>query len=67
MTNLSSKRKKKRACMHIRMIMNKMKAEDNIRKKKSQNKQKKTINSIANRQSSKPTRQFRNEGECESE
>ena len=34
MTNLSSKRKKKRACMHIRMIMNKMKAEDNIRKKK---------------------------------
>ena len=52
--------------MHIRMIMNKMKAEDNI-KKKSQNKQKKTINSIANRQSSKATRQFRNERECESE
>ena len=54
--------------MHIRMIMNKMKAEDNIKKKKnSQNKQKKTINSIANRQSSKATRQFRNERECESE
>ena len=35
MTNLSSKRKKKRACMHIRMIMNKMKAEDNIKKKQS--------------------------------
>ena len=55
--------------MHIRMIMNKMKAEDNIKKKKknSQNKQKKTINSIANRQSSKATRQLRNERECESE
>ena len=32
MTNLSSK-KKKRASMHIRMIMNKMKAEDNIKNK----------------------------------
>ena len=52
--------------MHVRMIMNKMKAEDDI-KKNSQNKQKKTINSIANRQSSKATRQFRNERECESE
>ena len=41
MTNLSSKRKKKRACMHIRMIMNKMKAEDNIRKKKKSKQTKK--------------------------
>ena len=67
MTNLSSKKKKKPACMHIGMIMNKMKAEDNIKKKTSQNKQKKTFNSIANRQSSKTTRQFRNERECKSE
>ena len=32
--------KKKRACTHIRMIMNKMKAEDNIKNKTSQNTQK---------------------------
>ena len=37
MTNLSSK-KKNGACMHIRMIMNKMKAEDSIKNKTSQNK-----------------------------
>ena len=53
--------------MHIRMIMNKMQAEDNIKNKTSQNKQKKTINSIANRHSSKPTRQFQNKRERESE
>ena len=48
------------------MIMNKMQAEDNI--KTNQSKQtKKTINSIANRHSSKPTRQFRNKRERESE
>ena len=41
MTNLFSKRKKKRACMHIRMIMNKMKAEDDIRKKKKSKQTKK--------------------------
>ena len=66
MTNLSSK-KKKPACMHIRMRMNKMKAEDKIKNKTSQNKQKKTINSITNWHSSKATRQFRNERERESE
>ena len=32
--------KKRRACVNIRMIMNKMKAEDNIKNKTSQNKQK---------------------------
>ena len=53
--------------MHIRMIMNKMKAEDSIKNKTRQNKQKKTINSITNRHSSKATRQFRNERERESE
>ena len=37
------------------MIMKKMKAEDNIKNKTSQNKQKKTINSIANQSSSKNT------------
>ena len=42
MTNLSSK-KKKRACMHIRMTMNKMKAEDSIKNKTSQNKQKRPL------------------------
>ena len=47
----------------VRMVMNKMKAEDNINNKIGQNKQKKTINSIANRHSSKATRQFRNERE----
>ena len=52
--------------MHIRMIINKMKAEDNI-KKNGQNKQKKTINSITNWHSSKAARQFRNERERESE
>ena len=40
MTNLSSK---KRACMHIRIIMNKMKAKDNIKNKTSQNKQKRPL------------------------
>ena len=40
MTNLSLK---KRACVNIRMIMNKMKAEDNIKNKTSQNKQKRPL------------------------
>ena len=40
--------------MHIKMIMKKMKAEDNIKNKTKKEKQtKKTINSIANRRSSK--------------
>ena len=46
------------------MIMDKMKAEDNIKNKTSQNKQ---HNSIASRHSSKATRQFRNKRERESE
>ena len=56
-----------RACMYIRMIMKKMKAEDNIKNKTSQNRQKKTINSIANQSSSKNTWKFRNERERENE
>ena len=47
-------------CMYIRMIMKRMKVEDNIKNKTSQNKQKKTINSIANQSSSKSTWKFRN-------
>ena len=34
---------KKRACLHIRMIMNKMQEEDNIKNKTSQNKKKKVL------------------------
>ena len=41
MTNLSFK--KRRACVNIRMITNKMKAEDNIKNKTSQNKQKRPL------------------------
>ena len=48
------------------MIMNKMQEEDNIENKTSQNK-KKSINSIANRHSSKAKWQFRNKRERKSE
>ena len=34
---------KRRACVNIRMIMNRMKAEDNIKNKTSQNKQKRPL------------------------
>ena len=48
--------KKKPACVHLRIIVYKIKAKDNIKKKNKQTR--KTINSKANRHSKKATRQF---------
>ena len=54
--------------MHIRMIMNKEKEENNMKKEKRSKRTKSTIKSVANIQeyNSKATWQFRNKRERES-
>ena len=48
MINLSFKKRNMHTCMHIRMIMNKEKEENNVKKEKQSNQTKNTIKSVAN-------------------